>query len=433
MSDVKFWSFTTSDVFNHMSEKTQLRIKELFPGLFLNNEKNFEILSKDAEIHEFRLYLSKSIINSDIETYSYQYNIQNFMNIPFWKITMKDLFSNNEKLQEKFSCLFVDQKTINENTTFHDAGIEGILFSISTLPVIMKEHEEYQYLKLVDYVIENGKERKTERTGTGTISIFGTMSRYTLEDGILPLMTTKKMSFKNILNELIFFIKGKTHANWLKERGCNIWNGNSTRDFLDKQGLCNYSVGELGPIYGYQWRHFGADYKTSDEKTCDPISSNDGIDQLAQVIHDIKQNPESRRLLVTAWNPKDLKKMALPPCHLMYQFYVEEGKYLSCMMYQRSADLGLGVPYNIASYSILTHIVAHLTGLKPKEFIHVIGDCHVYQNHIDPLKNQQLRKPFSFPTLKISPEFQNIDDIDFSFFELQNYQSHPFIKMEMAI
>jgi thymidylate synthase len=226
---------------------------------------------------------------------------------------------------------------------------------------------EQQYLDLVRDVIETG-ESSDDRTGVGTLFKLGATCRYSLLGKTLPLFTTKFVSLRNIVLELKFFLRGLTNSKWLEERGCNIWKGNSSRAFLDSQGKQHYEEGELGAIYGKQWRDFG------------------GIDQLKEVIEAIKKNPESRRLIISAWNPPELGSMVLPPCHVLFQFRVTQKKNLSCIMYQRSADLGLGVPYNVASYSILTHLIAHLTGLEAKEFIHVMADCHVYKNHVDVLK-----------------------------------------------
>ncbi|MES1902451.1 MAG: hypothetical protein MHPSP_001232 [Paramarteilia canceri] len=290
-----------------------------------------------------------------------------------------------------------------------------------------RRHEEYQYLDSIKDLIENGS-RHENRTGIPTLAKFGTMMRYSLENNTLPLFTTKQTAYKAILKELLFFIRGDTNNKHLQEQNVHIWDGNSTREFLDNRNLHNYEEGDLGPIYGFQWRHFGADYKT-----CNDDYSGQGIDQLMDVIEKIRKEPTDRRLIVSAWNPQATSKMALPPCHLMFQFHVD-GDQLDCIMYQRSCDMALGVPFNVASYSILTHIVAFLSGLKARHFIHSLGDYHVYENHVEPLKTQLEREPKPFPQLKIKDRGQKRpEDFVFEDFELENYEFWPRIKMDMAV
>lgn len=290
----------------------------------------------------------------------------------------------------------------------------------------VKRHEEYQYLDLVREVIHKGK-TKMDRTNVGTVSIFGAQSRYSLRNNTLPLLTTKKVFVRGLIEELLWFIRGSTNAKELSQKNIRIWDGNSSREFLDKSGFHHREEGDLGPIYGFQWRHFGAEY--IDMHT---DYTGQGIDQLKEVIHKIKNTPNDRRIIMTAWNPIDLPKMALPPCHCFVQFYVADSE-LSCMLYQRSADMGLGVPFNIASYSILTHMIAHVTGLKAGEFVHTIGDCHVYSNHIVPLEEQVKRQPRNFPTLNIKRKVENIEDFRYEDFEIIGYDPLPAIKMDMAV
>ena len=285
-------------------------------------------------------------------------------------------------------------------------------------------HEEYQYLQLISKVLEHG-EYRNDRTGTGTVSLFGETMRFDLSTHF-PLLTTKRTYWKGIVEELLWFIRGSTNANELAAKNVKIWDGNGSREFLDSVGLSDNEEGDLGPVYGFQWRHFGADYKTMHDSY-----DAQGIDQLQDVIDQIKNNPTSRRIIMTAWNPSALKKMALPPCHLMCQFYVNNGK-LSCQMYQRSADIGLGVPFNIASYALLTCLIAHFTDLTPGEFIHVIGDAHVYTNHIDALKIQLTRKPYDFPTININNTPKTIYDVTSDDITLNNYRCHPKIHMDMS-
>ncbi|WP_042355354.1 thymidylate synthase [Bacillus rubiinfantis] len=262
-----------------------------------------------------------------------------------------------------------------------------------------------QYLDLCRHVLENGTV-KGDRTGTGTISTFGYQMRFNLEEGF-PLLTTKKLHLKSIIHELLWFLKGDTNVRYLQENGVRIWN-----EWADENG-------ELGPVYGHQWRSWtGADGTT--------------VDQISQLIQQIKANPNSRRLLVNAWNVAEIDKMALPPCHCMFQFYVADGK-LSCQLYQRSADVFLGVPFNIASYALLTIMIAQVCDLKPGEFIHTFGDVHIYQNHLDQVKLQLTREPRPLPTLTLNPEVTDIFSFKFEDFVLENYQPHPHIKGAVSV
>ena len=290
----------------------------------------------------------------------------------------------------------------------------------------IKNSEENEYLKLIEEIIYKG-DKKPDRTGTCTRNLFGKSLRFDLSNGTIPLLTTKKVFWRGVAEELLWFISGCTNANKLKEKGIHIWDGNSSRNYLNSLGLKHREEGDLGPVYGHLWRHFGADYKNMHTNY-----ENKGVDQLKNAIDLIKNNPNSRRIVVTAWNPSVFKEIVLPACHMIFQFYVSNGK-LSCQMYQRSADIGLGVPFNIASYSLLTHLIAHCTGLEPGEFIHVLGDAHVYENHIDPLKEQLTREPRKFPTLKINTNNKNIDKFKYEDFEILNYNPHKNIKMKMAV
>ena len=255
------------------------------------------------------------------------------------------------------------------------------------------------------HVLERGAE-KTDRTGTGTRSVFGYQMRFNLEDGF-PLLTTKKLHTKSIIHELLWFLKGDTNIKYLKENGVSIWD-----DWADEHG-------NLGPVYGYQWRNW-------------PTPNGGHIDQITQVIDMIKKNPDSRRLIVSAWNVADINQMKLPPCHAFFQFYVADGK-LSCQLYQRSADIFLGVPFNIASYALLTMMVAQVCGLKPGEFVHTLGDAHLYSNHLDQAKLQLTRDCRPLPTMKINPNITSIFDFQFSDFELHDYNPHPHIKADVAV
>ena len=262
-----------------------------------------------------------------------------------------------------------------------------------------------QYLELLDHVLKSGT-RKPDRTGTGTISVFGYQMRFNLEDGF-PLMTTKKLHLKSILHELLWFISGDTNIKYLKENGVKIWD-----EWADKDG-------NLGPVYGYQWRSW-------------PAADGRKIDQLANVIKSIKMSPNSRRHIVSAWNAGEIEKMALPPCHILFQFYVADGK-LSCQLYQRSCDIFLGVPFNIASYALLTLMVAQATELKPGEFIHTLGDAHIYLNHIEQVKLQLTREPFRLPRITINSAVTDITKFRYEDFALSDYVAHPHIKGDISV
>lgn len=294
------------------------------------------------------------------------------------------------------------------------------------LPVATQgKHEEYQYLDLIEEVIENGVHR-SDRTGTGTFSKFGAQMRFDLRRSF-PLLTTKRVFWRGLAEELLWFLRGSTSAKLLQDKGVHIWDGNASREYLDRIGLTDREEGDLGPVYGFQWRHFGAEYRGMRADY-----SGEGVDQLAEVIHKIKNNPCDRRIIMSAWNPADLSKMALPPCHMFCQFYVANGE-LSCQMYQRSCDLGLGVPFNIASYALLTCMIAHVCDLRPGDFVHTLGDAHVYSNHVEPLKEQLKNAPRPFPTLTIKGDKKNIEDFTFEDFELSGYEPHKKIAMKMAV
>jgi len=300
-----------------------------------------------------------------------------------------------------------------------------VTYKPSNVETSATKHEEMQYLDLVRDVIRNGDSRP-DRTGVGTRSRFGVQMRFSLRDHF-PLLTTKSVFWRGVAEELLWFVSGDTSAKTLQDKKIKIWDGNSSRDYLDSIGLTHREVGDLGPVYGWQWRHFGAEYKTMHDDY-----TGQGVDQIKQVIDAIKNKPHDRRIILSAWNPKDIPQMALPPCHMFAQFYVANGE-LSCQMYQRSADLGLGVPFNIASYALLTCLLAHVTGLKRGDFVHVIGDAHVYNNHIDALEQQLLREPKLFPQLHISDKVKNIEDCTFADLEITGYNPHGKIKMEMAV
>lgn len=285
-------------------------------------------------------------------------------------------------------------------------------------------HAEYQYLDLVRRILREGVQRD-DRTGTGTKSLFGAQMRFDLKDSF-PLLTTKRVFWRGVVEELLWFISGSTDAKKLSVKGVNIWDGNGSRQFLDKLGFSDREVGDLGPVYGFQWRYFGAKYKD-----CRKDYSGEGVDQLAQVIDTIKRKPNDRRIILCAWNPNAIPEMALPPCHVLAQFYVANGR-LSCQMYQRSCDMGLGVPFNIASYALLTLLIACVCGLEAGEFVHTLGDAHVYNNHVESLEQQLEREPKPFPRVEIRPR-DNIEHFTAKDIKLVGYEPHKTIKMKMAV
>jgi thymidylate synthase len=262
-----------------------------------------------------------------------------------------------------------------------------------------------QYLDLVRHVRDHGA-RKQDRTGVGTLSVFGHQMRFDLSSGF-PAITTKRLHFRSIIYELLWFLRGETNIGYLHEHGVSIWD-----EWADERG-------ELGPVYGSQWRSW-------------PAPGGEHIDQIARVVESIRSNPDSRRHIVSAWNVAEIDRMALPPCHLLFQFYVADGR-LSCQLYQRSADLFLGVPFNIASYALLTLMMAQVVGLEPGEFVHTLGDAHLYVNHLEQVETQLARVPYPLPTMTLNPRVQSIFDFDYEDFELSNYQYHPAIKAPIAV
>ncbi|KAK6866392.1 thymidylate synthase [Apiospora arundinis] len=329
-----------------------------------------------------------------------------------------------------------------------------------------RTHEEYQYLDLVREILDHG-ERRPDRTGTGTYSIFAPRPlKFALHapaspdspdqdpQPILPLLTTKRVFTRAVIAELLWFISGSTSSKPLSEAGIKIWDGNGSREFLDNLGLTHRAEGDLGPVYGFQWRHFGADYVD-----CDTDYTGQGVDQLAEIVHKLRHNPYDRRIILSAWNPKAMKEMVLPPCHMFAQFYVsyprnsrkngEESSsslekeetetkktkgHLHCQLYQRSCDMGLGVPFNIASYALLTHMLAHVCDLVPGSLTHVMGDAHVYIDHVDALRTQLEREPREFPRLEIAKEKNgSIDGWKVEDFGIQGYDPHKSIAMKMSV
>lgn len=288
------------------------------------------------------------------------------------------------------------------------------------------ESPDQQYKNLVNHILSNGIE-KADRTGVGTLSVFGYMMRFDVSK-TFPLLTTKRVYFKGVVEELLWMLRGGTNSHKLRDKNVRIWEANSSKEFLSSQNL-PYQEGDLGPIYGHQWRHFNAEYNNSETDY-----SGQGVDQIKEVINLIKTNPTSRRIILCAWNPSQNKLMALPPCHCFCQFYVNPTtRELSCHLYQRSGDVGLGIPFNIASYALLLYLLAKICHLRPKDLIHTIGDAHIYNDHIASLKQQIQQTEYPSPTLEILNDKSTIDDYTFDDFKLCNYMCHKSINMTMAV
>ena len=346
------------------------------------------------------VYINHILVNyQDKEGDTYSYFPSKLLK-DYFKLEHSDLLTVSKKRKIPFIYKYYKSKT---NTT----------------------SEECRYLNNLVNILIDGARRET-RSGV-TISKFGLNMRFSLRDNTIPILTTKKMFTRGILEELFWFLKGDVDSKHLEDKRVNIWRGNSSREYLDSIGLNEYREGECGPIYGFQWRHFNADYKGPDA-----TYKGTGVDQLAEVIRQIRENPTSRRMIMSAWNPVQLKDMCLPPCHVLYQFYVDDG-HLSCSMYQRSGDMFLGIPFNIASTSFLTIMLAHITGLKPGEIFHTIGDAHIYGDHISQVYKQISRKPYPFPKCYILGDVRNIEDFSIENFDIVGYKSHPKITAKMSV
>ena len=287
--------------------------------------------------------------------------------------------------------------------------------------------DENQYLDLIKSILSDGESRD-DRTGTGTLALFGKTLNFSLENNTIPLLTTKRVFWKGVVEELLWIISGSTDSKELSKKGVRIWDGNGSREFLDKTGFPDREVGDLGSVYGHQWRHSGAKYKD-----CYTDYTGQGVDQLSECISLIKTDPFSRRIIINCWNPSDIPNMNLPPCHMMVQFFVSSDKSeLSCQMYMRSCDVGLGLPFNIASYGLLTHMVAQCCGMTAKNMTIVIGDCHIYINHVEHVEKQILREPFLFPKVNLNPQVKEIDSFNYNDIVLCDYTHHTPINMPFS-
>lgn len=402
------------------SPATKLTLEAMFKGL----EKAWYIHETvDAGVRKAKAVYPKPASRLEITSKRLKY-----YNTPF--NTEHESASSDDALykhllspiQQVLSTAMGVQDTREQTNTFPDVEVSSERYAIDT-SLMRRSHQEYEYLNLLQYILENGEE-KSDRTGTGTISVFGVQMTFDISS-YFPLLTTKRMFHRGVFEELAFFIQGNTNSKVLEEKNVGIWKGNTSREFLDKRGL-NYEEGLMGPMYGYQWRHWNRPYNMETEEP--------GIDQLQEVISSIKTDPHSRRHIVSAWNVSQLSEMVLAPCHVLIQFNVSgDGKYLDCLMYQRSADMFLGVPFNIASYAALTYLIAHLTDLKPRNFVHSIGDAHIYANHVEEVSLQLKRTPLPLPTLTIDPSVKNIDDVTAQSFKLSDYLHAPPIQAKMAV
>ena len=405
-------------------------IKDLYPLKTINEAPENELYKMRKYISDITIYLTEIYKNFKCDTFlpKIDYNL--------YKLIETSDFYTQSTLHYRFKTFRWYNDVFNKQKPYPLLSItitENKKNKLQSLSNVIVNKEEQQYLDIVKKVIETGI-RKEDRTGTGTLSLFGVQMKFNLRNKILPLLTTKRVFWKGIVEELLWFLRGDTNNVNLQERGVHIWDGNSSREFLDKLGFTDRKVGDCGPIYGFQFRHCGAKYKTAyDDYT------NQGIDQLANVIDLIKNNPTSRRIIINLWNPQVLDEIVLPSCHCFYQFYVNTNtKELSCSMYQRSGDLGLGIPFNIASASLMTNVIASICGLSPGELTHTIGDAHVYLNHVEPLKEQLKRTPLAFPMLKMPEQQLTLQDINetklsIKDFKLVGYKSYPTIKMKMAV
>lgn len=381
---------------------------------FVNNDNDQEVIIAGGEsIYEelFSLYdkIYITIIEKDYKCDQF------FPKIPFYfKITEHSdrLWNQHEKVYYRF---------ITYEKQYRDAGLQ-----ICYPTEITNNFTEQQYINICNKILDDGN-FKDDRTGTGTLSDFGNKMTLDISDNI-PILTTKRVAWKTCINELLWFLRGSTNVKELQDVGCKIWNGNTTKEFKEKSGLSHLAPEDCGPIYGHQWKHFGAQYKD-----CYTDYTGQGIDQIQYIIDEINNNPNSRRLVMSGWNPCDLNKGVLPPCHTLAQFYVNNGK-LSCQMYQRSADFFLGVPFNILSYTVLTYIIALKCNLKPDKLIMVFGDTHIYNDHIEQVKQQIRRKMLSKPILKLNKDIKDKDwnDITINDFELIGYFPHPSIFGKMS-
>ena len=373
------------------------------------------------------MYITK--INVKVDLNSDEYKESKITKFPFDMAFKKTVKNNNVNNDNNCNEIYNDCWVLHNVRKSEDTGNEYRLYHGLDVLGYNFINDERNYLQLIYDVLHEGVDCN-DRTNVGTLSKFGTQIRFSLGNGTLPVLTTKKMFTRGIIEELLWFLRGESDSKLLEEKGVNIWTGNTSREFLDKRGLENYAIGEGGPIYGHQFRHFGAKWELDDNGHRKVISG--GIDQVEEALYLLREEPNSRRILISLWNPVDLESMALPPCHMTYQFRVYNGK-LSCSMYQRSCDTFLGLPFNICSTALMTYIFAHLSKLVPDEIIISIGDAHIYKNHIAQVKSQLKRTPYTFPKIAIKKRGQkSVEDFKVEDFEVTGYESHEAIKAPMA-
>lgn len=380
--------------------------------------KTFKPVSEDIlcfnNIDDILIFANKSNI-SHLYIIGGKYIYDLFYNLNIYDFIYKTTIHNNYNCDNQF--------IINHNNS--SLKLDEIIISNNTYKIEKFKHvnsDELQYIELIKKTITS--QLRKSRNGN-VFSIFGNTMEFDLKNNTFPLLTTKKMFVKGIIEELLWFLSGSTDSKILENKGINIWKGNSSRQFLDSVNLQHYNEGDIGPMYGFQWRHFGANYPLSN----DP-NEYKGIDQIKTIIDQLTNDPYSRRIILTTWNPTDLHKMCINPCHIFAQFYVNNG-HLSCQMYQRSGDIGLGIPFNISSYSLLTILLAHYTNLIPDKFIHVLGDAHVYEEHLEPLQQQILNNPYPFPKLYINKSNPNFftNPINYDDISIKYYRSYEKINM----
>jgi len=433
-TDLKYFKKITTSVNNPQLHNAIIMGRKTFYsiGKELPNRKNY-IITRNTDLCDNKMYFSN--VYAAINDANNNSNIEKIFIIGGESI-YNEMLQNYVYLIDNIYITLINTN-FNCDKFFH-FDMEKLFTLESNIPINNDECkcfkiysktcnlEEYNYLNLIDKILKVGQKR-SDRTGVGTISIFGEKLEFDISERI-PVLTTKKIPWKMIIKELLWFLSGKTDNKILQDQNVHIWDDNTSREFLDSRGLFHLNVGDIGAGYGHQWRHFGAEYID-----CKTDYGDKGIDQINEIIRLIKEEPTSRRIILTGWNPSALHKMALPPCHgIVIQFYVRN-EFLDCQMYQRSADVGLGLPFNITSYSILTFIIAQITNLKPGKFIHIIGDAHIYENHVEALKIQLERTPLVFPKLILNKAINCIDNFKLDDFHLIDYFCYPTIKMSMAI
>ena len=412
LDDMSITNFPSlRDVFQYLEYKDDIGKTFVIGGASIYMEVFKNYLPMIDTIHYTRV--TCNVTNTDKNTDTN--NGLKYCDLPILKLINERYFNLVNKTERigQGLCFDLDTNTYIEKTLEYSFNVYQNCNTINT--------EENQYLKLLNEILFENNVK--ESRNANVLSKFGTRMEFDLRKGF-PIITTKRVPWKTVLRELLWFISGSTDNRILKNKGVNIWNANGSREFLDSRGL-NLETDDLGPVYGFQWRHFGAEYVDFDTDY-----SGKGIDQLRNIINEIKSNPSSRRLILNSWNAIDIDKMALPPCHVMVQFNIDK-EFIDCQLYQRSGDMFLGVPFNITSYAFLLHIIGHLTNYIPRNLVHIIGDAHIYEQHIDAVSKQLMRVPNRFPKLTISGELHDIDDIDENVFKIINYDCYSTISAPM--